>query len=166
MRRGLNIDGIKRKIDELKEANSKIAVRTSLIVGFPNESDKEFQDLYDFVEEIRFDRLGVFVYSEEKGTYGDEAFNDNIPKSIKQERMDVIMRLQNDINLKNNINLIGSTQKVIIDINTHDNKSIGRTFRDSPEIDNTVTINKKLKVGDFYDILIQDASSYNLIGKV
>jgi len=166
MRRGLNIEGIKRKIDQLKEVNPSIAIRTSLIVGFPNESERDFKELYDFVNEIKFDRLGVFMYSEEDGTYGQETLKDNIPASIKKERLDEIMSLQHGISLKNNTSLIGSTQKVIIDTNTHDGKSIGRTFRDSPDIDNTVTINSQLKVGEFQEVLIKNVSAYNMTGEL
>ena len=166
MRRGLNIEGIKRKIDELKEVNPDIAIRTSLIVGFPNETEQDFKELYDFVNEMKFDRLGVFMYSEEDGTYGQQTLQDNIPKSLKKERLDEIMKLQHNISLKNNMRLIGSTQKVIIDTNTHDGKSIGRTFRDSPDIDNTVTINTELKVGEFQNILIKDVSAYNMVGEL
>ena len=166
MRRGLNIEGIKRKIDELKEVNPDITIRTSLIVGFPNETEQDFKELYDFVNEMKFDRLGVFMYSEEDGTYGQQTLQDNIPKSLKKERLDEIMKLQHNISLKNNMRLIGSTQKVIIDTNTHDGKSIGRTFRDSPDIDNTVTINTQLKVGEFQNILIKDVSAYDMIGEL
>ena len=162
----LNIDGIKRKIDELKNVRPDIAIRTSLIVGFPNETDSDFNELYSFVEEMKFDRLGVFMYSEEDGTYGQANFEDNIPKEVKKSRLDEIMKLQHDISIKNNSRLIGSTQNVIIDTITHDGKSIGRTFRDSPDIDNTVTINSKLKIGSFYDILIKDVSAYDIFGEV
>tara|TARA_B100000674_G_scaffold95950_1_gene68449 strand:+ start:1830 stop:3122 length:1293 start_codon:yes stop_codon:yes gene_type:complete len=166
MRRGLNIDGIKRKIDQLKNVRSDIAIRTSLIVGFPNETDRDFDELYSFVRETEFDRLGVFMYSEEDGTVGHKNLEDNVPKEVKKSRLDEIMKLQYNISIKNNSTLIGSTQKVIIDTITHDGKSIGRTFRDSPEIDNTVTINSKLNVGSFYDVLIKDISAYDIFGEV
>ena len=166
MRRGLRIDGIKRKIDRLRSINSNIAIRTSLIVGFPNESEQDFEDLYNFVSEIKFDRLGVFKYSEEEGTYGKDAFKDNISRELKKERFDSLMKLQMEINLANNKGLINTTQKVIIDTHTQDGLSIGRTYRDSPEIDNTVTFKAKLNIGEFYNAKIIDASNYNLIGEV
>ena len=106
------------------------------------------------------------MYSEEDGTYGQKALKDNVLKSVKKERLDEIMKLQHNISLKNNTRLIGSTQKVIIDTNTHDGKSIGRTFRDSPEIDNTVTINALLEVGKFQEVLIKDVSAYNMVGEL
>lgn len=166
MRRGLKIDRIKEKICKLREASKDMAIRTSLIVGFPNESDKDFQELYDFVEQTKFDRLGVFVYSEEEGTIGEKVFKDNVPLDIKKERLDELMRLQMQVNLEKNKNLIGSIQKVIVDAHTQEGLSIGRTFRDSPEIDNTITFNSKLKIGEFYNAKIMDASHYNLIGGV
>ena len=166
MRRGLKIDRIKEKIDKLREANKDMAIRTSLIVGFPNESDKDFQELYGFVEQTKFDRLGVFVYSEEEGTIGEKVFKDNVPLDVKKERLDELMRLQMQVNLEKNKTLIGSIQKVIVDAHTQEGLSIGRTFRDSPEIDNTITFNSKLKIGEFYNAKIMDASHYNLIGGV
>ena len=166
MRRGLNISGIKRKIEDLRKTNQNIALRTSLIVGFPDEDEEDFQNLYDFVNEIKFDRLGVFMYSEEEGTFGHRELQDNIPKLIKKERLDEIMKLQRKISLENNTRLIGSNQKVIIDTNTHDGKSVGRTFRDSPDIDNIVTIDSKLQVGQFQEVLIKKVSAYNMIGEL
>ena len=166
MRRGLRIDGIKRKLDKLRAVNDNIAIRTSLIVGFPNESDKDFDSLCKFVREARFDRLGVFRYSEEDGTYGKEKFKDNVPLEVKKERFDELMKVQMEINLEKNKGLINSTQKVIIDTHTQDGLSIGRTYRDSPEIDNTVTFNSKLDIGKFYNTQIIEASHYNLIGEI
>ncbi len=166
MRRGLKIDGIKRKIEQLRSQSSNMTLRTSLIVGFPGESDKDFKLLYDFIKEIEFDRLGVFLYSEEEGTYGAEAFKDDIPLEVKKERFDELMSLQNKISLNKNKKLINTTQKVIIDAHTQEGFSVGRTFRDSPQIDNTVTFNSKLPMGDFYKTRIVGASHYDLKGEV
>ncbi len=166
MRRGLKIDRIKEKIFKLKESNKDIAIRTSLIVGFPNESDENFQELYDFIKEVRFDRLGVFTYSQEEGTIGEKQFDDNVPLEVKKERLDELMKLQMNISLEKNRSLIGTNQKVIIDTHTQEGFSIGRTFRDSPEIDNTITFNKSLQIGEFYNAKILEASHYNLIGDV
>ena len=166
MRRGLKIEGIKRKIDKLRSVSDDIAIRTSLIVGFPNESDKDFRELCDFIQDIRFDRLGVFTYSEEEGTYGKLEYKDNIPLDIKKERLDELMKLQMKINLDKNKELINTTQRVLIDMHTQEGLSIGRTFRDSPEIDNTVTFNSKLPIGEFYNAKMIEASHYNLVGDV
>ena len=165
MKRGLKADGIKKKIESLRKANDNIAIRTSIIVGHPGETDKEFQELLDFISDIEFDRLGVFQYSHEENTLAGDVMKDEVPKEIKQERFDQIMALQQVINFKKNKKLVGSTQKVLIDV-SKDNFSLGRTFRDSPTIDNYVKIEKKLDIGKFYDIDITSAQEYDLIGKV
>ena len=166
MRRGLKLEGIKRKIDKLRNIKPEIAIRSSFIVGFPNETDSDFQSLHDFIAEIKFDRLGVFTYSEEEGTYGKEEYLDNISNRLKKERYDELMKLQLEISLRNNKKLLNTKQTVLIDTHTQDGNSIGRTFRDSPEIDNTVTINEKLEIGKFYDAKITDAHPYNLFGEI
>ena len=166
MRRGLGPDGIRRRIDNLRECNSDIAIRTSIIVGFPGETDKEFKELLDFIEEVEFDRLGVFTYSEEEGTHGADVFEDNVPKEIKNERHEQVMMLQQGINFRKNKELIGTTQRVLIDISKSDELSIGRTYRDSPEIDNYVKINQSIAPGTFCDVKIIDAMEYDLVGEV
>jgi len=165
MKRGLKSDGIKKKIDSLRKANDNIAIRTSIIVGHPGETDKEFQELLDFISDIEFDRLGVFQYSHEENTLAGDSMNDEVPKEIKQERFDQIMALQQTINFKKNKALVGTTQNVLIDV-SKDNFSLGRTFRDSPTIDNYVKIDKKLDIGKFYNIDITSAQEYDLIGRV
>ena len=166
MRRGLGPDGIRRRIDNLRECNSDMAIRTSIIVGFPGETDKEFQELLDFIEEVEFDRLGVFTYSEEEGTHGADVFEDNVPKEVKNERHEQVMMLQQGINFRKNKELIGTTQRVLIDISKSDELSIGRTYRDSPEIDNYVKINQSIAPGTFCDVKITDAMEYDLVGEV
>ena len=165
MRRGLKSDGIRKRIEALRILNPEISIRTSIIVGFPGETEKEFQELYNFVEEIEFDRLGVFTYSEEEGTFG-ATLKDDVPISVKTERMDEIMLLQQEINLKKNKKLIGNIEKVLIDLNTDDEKSIGRSYRDAPEVDNCVIIDEKLPVGEFVDVEIISATEYEVIGKI
>ena len=166
MRRGLAPDGIKRKIDMLRSVQPEIAIRTSIVVGFPGETDKEFQELVDFIEDIEFDRLGVFTYSEEEGTYGAEAFIDDVPTEIKEQRREEIMLLQQKINYNKNKKLIGSKQKVLIDHCNNEGVSLGRTYRDSPEIDNYVKISARLEPGNFYEVKITEALEYDLIGEV
>ena len=167
MRRGLDSSGIKKRINALRNANNEISIRTSIIVGFPGETDKEFQELYNFIEEIKFDRLGVFQYSEEEGTHGANAFNDDVPKKVKQERYETIMMLQQKINYKKNIDRIGSVEKILIDI-VDDNEgwSLGRSYRDAPEIDNYVKINQKLETGKIYNVKIEEAYEYDVLGSV
>ncbi len=164
MRRGLGSEGIKKRIDELREINSDIALRTSIIVGFPGETDDDFKKLYDMVEDIEFDRLGVFTYSEEEGTYG-ASLKDDVPAEIKTDRMDAIMMLQQEINLKKNQALIGQTEKVLIDLHSEEGISIGRTYRDAPQVDNSVQINGKLPIGEFVDVIITHASEYDIKGE-
>ena len=166
MRRGMKTDGIKRKIDKLRNINPDICIRTSIIVGHPGETDDEFQKLYDFVEELKFDRLGVFTYSNEEGTYGFDTFEDDIPQQVKYDRMDSIMLLQQDINLEKNNQLLGSKEKVIIDKFLNENESIGRTYRDSPDVDNTVVVRGRHKIGSFINAKIIGASDYELEAEI
>ena len=166
MRRGLKTEGILKKIDALRNANDQIAIRTSIIVGFPGESDQDFEDLYRFVEQSQFDRLGVFTYSEEDGTYGAQHLKDDVPKKIKNQRMDDIMLLQQKISLEKNKQLIGTSQKILVDATTEDGYSICRTYRDAPEIDNYVRVDEILEPGKFYEVDIKEAYPYDLLAKV
>jgi len=165
MRRGLSSGGIRKRIDSLRNINADIAIRTGIIVGFPGETEDEFSQLYNFVEETQFDRLGVFTYSEEEGTFG-ATLKDDVPIDVKTERMDAIMMLQQDINLKKNEMLVGKTEKVLIDRVSDDGISFGRTYRDAPEVDNFVRIDGKLPIGEFIDVKITDAFEYDLKGEV
>ena len=166
MKRGLNSTGIKNRIDLLRQANHDIAVRTSIIVGFPNETDEDFKNLVDFVEDVQFDRLGVFKYSEEEGTSAALDFKDNIPKKIKEERYSELMKVQQKINLSKNKLRLGNIEKVIVDVSNEDGWSLARSFRDAPEIDNYVKVNQKLDVGKFYNVKITDAYEYDVLGEL
>ena len=165
MRRGLGPDGIRSRIDDLRNIDPIIALRTSNIVGFPGESDKDFESFYNFVEEIEFDRLGVFTYSEEEGTHG-ATLKDDIPLELKTERMDSIMLLQQEINLKKNKSRIGNIEKVLVDMHAEDGSSIGRSYRDAPEVDNYIRIDEKLPIGEFIDIKITNAFNYDVSGEL
>ena len=164
MRRGLMADGIRKRIDDLRKVNPDISLRTSIIVGFPGERDSHFKELYDFVEDIEFDRLGVFTYSEEEGTHG-ASIKDDVPTEVKTERMDAIMLLQQEINLKKNQSRIGNMERVLIDLHSDDGTSIGRSYRDAPEVDNFVRVDEKLNIGEFYDVEITAAFEYDLSAK-
>ena len=166
MKRGLDSSGIKNRIELLRKSNNKISLRTSIIVGFPGETEKDFKDLISFIKEIKFDRLGVFKYSEEEGTSAALDYKDNIPKEVKQERFDEIMMIQQQINYDNNQNRIGNTEKVIVDVSNESGWSLARSYRDAPEIDNYVKINQKLVVGEFYNIKVTEAFEYDVIGEV
>ena len=164
MRRGLNQDGIREKIQKLRTAIPDIRIRTTLIVGYPGETDKDFKTLTDFILEMKFDHLGVFTYSEEEGTLAAE-LEDNISRELKDERKAVIMDIQNNINYEKNSAMVGQTQKVIID-EVGETVSVGRTEYDSPEIDNIVRIDGKVTKGDFYNVNINNFNEYELIGSV
>ena len=165
MRRGLKSDGIKKKIDSLRNINDDIAIRTSIIVGHPGETDKEFNELLKFISEVEFDRLGVFQYSHEEDTLAGNMMQDEVPKKVKRERFEETMALQQKINLKKNQSLLGTKQKILIDV-AKDGFSLGRTYRDSPTVDNYVKINTELETGKFYNVKIEKALEYDLVGKV
>ena len=167
MKRGLDSSGIKKRIDFLREANNDIAIRTSIIVGFPGETDKDFSDLKKFVRDVEFDRLGVFKYSEEEGTSAANDYVDNVPRDIKEERYDELMLLQQKINFEKNKVRVGKIEKVIIDVcNEESGFSLGRSYRDAPEIDNYVKINEKLDIGSFYNIKVKEAYEYDVLGEI
>ena len=164
MKRGLGRDGIRNRISRLREAVPDIALRTTLIVGYPGETDDHFESVRNFIEEVRFDRLGIFTYSEEEGT---EAANlkDDVDRKTKDQRKNLLQDIQQDISLEKNESFIGKVLKVIIDKGS-ENVSVGRTEFDSPEIDNIVHVKGKADVGTFANVKIQDANEYELIGKI
>ena len=166
MKRGLNASGIKKRIDLLRNSNDKICLRTSMIVGFPGETDKDFQNLVDFVQDIKFDRLGVFQYSEEEGTSAAIDYKDDIPKRVKQERYDQLMMIQQKINYDKNKDRLGNIEKVIVDVANESGWSLARSYMDAPEVDNYVKINEKLKVGEFYNIKVTKAFEYDVEGEL
>lgn len=157
---------IKSTLDRLRSGIEDIHIRTTLITGFPGESEEDFDILYDFVEEQQFARLGVFAYSQEEGTPAAE-MEHQIDEEIKQQRADDIMRMQLDISYEYNKAKIGSVMEVIVDEMDEDGSYIGRTRFDAPEIDNSVifTSENKLVPGDIVNVLINDAFDYDLVGK-
>ena len=163
MKRGLNQKGIRDRINRLRQSIPEIALRTTLIVGYPGETEDDYKKLSDFVEDVRFDRLGVFTYSEEEGTTAAN-LDDNIPSDLKNERKNQIIELQHDISLDRNESFIGKSLKVLVD-QAENNIAVGRTEFDSPEIDNIVQIEGKVNKGDFINIDIKAANEYELIGK-
>ncbi len=151
-------------IAKLRKAIPDIALRTTLLVGYPGESDADFAELMEFVKRTKFDRLGVFPYSEEEGTYSATRLKDDVEEGVKQERVDRIMRLQERISLENNAKRIGQTMRVIIDRREGD-FYIGRSEYDSPEVDQEIIIDsagKRLYRGRFYDVVITDCEDYDL----
>jgi ribosomal protein S12 methylthiotransferase len=162
MRRGLNRKGILERIGRLRKAIPDIRLRTTVIVGYPGETEADFKQLYDFIETIRFDRLGIFTYSEEEGTLAAE-LNDDVPREVKDERMGILQDLQANISLEKNESLVGKILPVLVD-DTQKDQSIGRTEYDSPEIDNVVIIDEPLPVGKIVPVKIVQAREFELMG--
>lgn len=166
MRRGISSGRIRKLIETIRRKISDVAFRTTFIVGYPNESEEDFNQLYDFIEEQKFERVGVFTYSHEEDTHAYK-LDDNIPENLKIQRRNILMETQQRISLEYNKSKIGKTLKVIID-GKNKNSFIGRTEYDSPDVDNNVIIHshKPLRIGSFYDVKIEKAKEYDLIGVV
>mgnify|MGYP006080579617 FL=1 len=163
MKRGLNQQGIRNRISRLRLAVPNIAIRTTLIVGYPGETETHFNELYNFVDEMKFDRLGAFTYSEEEGTSA-EVLEDNVSRETKNQRKNKIIELQHGISLEKNEAFIGKTMKVLVD-QVENNIGVGRTEFDSPEIDNIVQINGNVTKGEFVNVKIEKVNEFELIGK-
>lgn len=151
----------------LRKAIPDIAIRTTLLVGYPDESAEDFEELKEFVREQRFDRLGVFPYSEEEGTFSATSLTDNVPQRVKEYRAEEIMRIQNEISLENNRARVGRTERVIIDGRSGE-YYVGRSQYDSPEVDEEILIKaekRRLLRGHFYDVRITAADDYDLYGE-
>ena len=166
MNRRSTSESIRQTLRKLREAMPDIHIRTTLIVGFPGETEEEFSELLDLVEEQKFARLGAFTYSLEEGTPAAEMEN-QIPEEEKQARLDAVMLRQMDISLANNQQKIGQVLEVLIDEQDEDGAYIGRTRYDAPEIDNTVifTSEKKHHTGDIVQVRVLDAFDYDLEGR-
>ncbi|MEK7264089.1 MAG: 30S ribosomal protein S12 methylthiotransferase RimO [Bacteroidota bacterium] len=166
MRRGITNRAMRELIDDIRKAIPDITLRSTYIVGYPNETEDDFEELCDFTEYVQFDRLGVFKYSIEDDTTA-YSLGDTIPEPIKQERYNTIMALQQNISLKNNRKKIGTSQRVLIE-RKEGKKYIGRSIADAPEVDGQVfvTTQKKLEVGKFYDVEITNAAPYDLFGTI
>ena len=165
MRRRSTGESIRTTMAKLRKAMPDITIRTTLIVGFPGETDEDFADLMDFVRTQKFQRLGVFSYSQEEGTPAGDR-EDQIPEDIKQERLDMVMMAQMEISNEHNAALVGRTLKVIVDSSEEDGSYVGRTMYDAPEIDDSVlfTSRRDLRPGDIVNVLIEDAFDYDLTG--
>ncbi len=167
MRRHISGGETRRLLSEIRRRVPGIHIRTTLMVGFPGEGEEEFNELLQFVKEQRFERMGAFAYCEEEDTFGAKNYPDEIPEEVKQQRLDRIMQLQEEISLDHQIKKISTTQRVIVDREESD-YYIGRTQYDSPEVDPEVLIEKTrpLKIGEFYDVKINEALPFELIGEV
>ena len=167
MRRHINKEETLQFIGRLREEVPGIHIRTTLMVGFPGEGEEEFNELLQFVKDVRFDRMGAFAYCEEDDTYAAKNYDDTIPEEVKQERLSKLMALQESIALSLNETKINTVQKVIVDREEPD-YYVGRTQFDSPEVDPEVLIKKtrKLAIGQFYNVAIKEAMPFELIGEV
>ncbi|MBD5366295.1 MAG: 30S ribosomal protein S12 methylthiotransferase RimO [Bacteroides sp.] len=166
MKRHINGDETRQLIAEMRRRVPSLHLRTTLMTGFPGEGEEEFEDLMKFVADTRFERMGAFAYCEEDDTFAAKNYTDSIPEDVKQERLDRLMAMQEEISNDIQQTKVGSTLKVIVDREEED-YYIGRTEWDSPEVDPEVLIAKdrKLSIGNFQNVLITEAQPFELIGK-
>ena len=167
MRRGTTREKTEELVAKIREKVPGITIRTTLIAGYPGETEADFQEMYDWVEKSRFDRLGIFTYSHEENTHAYN-FEDDVPEEEKRRRADAIMELQSGISYELNQQKVGKTYKVLFD-RAEGDYFIGRTEFDSPEVDNEVLVKKSehyVRIGDFAMVEITSADHYDLYGKV
>ncbi len=167
MRRGVDKLQTIRLVEKIRQEVPGIFLRTTLMTGHPGETEKDFEELCEFVSRMKFERLGVFPYSHEEDTYCDLHYEDDVPEEIKRQRAEKIMELQAGVSEKLNNSLIGKVFKVLVD-RKEDNYYIGRTEHDSPEVDPEVLIEgaADLQVGNFYLVKITGADEYDLYGSI
>ncbi len=167
MRRGVTAERTKKLLQKLRSEIPDLTIRTTFIVGYPNESEKDFEELCEFVKEFKFDRVGTFTFSVEENT-SSFILGDPVSEKEKERRKDVLMEIQKEISLAKNESFIGKKLKVIID-DIEGDFYVGRSYRDAPEVDGEILINKennKLKIGSFYEVEIDDNDEYDLFGNV
>ncbi|MDO4819523.1 MAG: 30S ribosomal protein S12 methylthiotransferase RimO [Prevotella sp.] len=152
-------------IREIRRQVPGIALRTTLMVGFPGETEEDFEELLNFVREVRFDRMGAFAYSEEDGTFAEQHYTDDVPENVKQERLDRLMMVQQEVSKKLHKSLVGTCQLVIID-RVEGDFYVGRTEYSSPDVDPEVLISRSenLQIGHFYETFITGAEEFDLYG--
>ena len=169
MRRNITKNSTYRLIEEMRKRVPNIAIRTTLMVGFPGETDQDFDELLEFVKWARFERMGAFAYSEEDGTYSAEHYIDDVPDDVKQERLDRIMKLQENISAEIESEMVGSVLKVIIDRREGD-YYIARSQYSSPEVDPEILIDaddeNPLEIGEFYKVEITGAEEFDTYATV
>jgi len=154
-------------LHKLRKEIPEIAIRTTFIIGYPNETEKDFEELCDFIREIKFDRIGTFTFSVEENT-SSYILGDPVSAEEKERRKDVLMEIQKDISLEINESFVGKKLKVLVEAVEGD-FYVGRSYRDAPEVDGEILIrkkNNKIKVGKFYDVEINDYDEYDLFGDI
>lgn len=164
MRRPANVEWVYDTVDKLRKAMPDLALRTTFIVGYPGETEKAFENLLGFVDDLRFDRVGTFTFSYEPGT-ASESLGDPLSEHVKQDRMDRLMTLQQSISLEKNQSYVGTTLDVLIE-GQGEGISFGRSYRDAPEIDGLVMVEGHLPVGEIVPVRINGALPYDLTGAV
>jgi len=162
MKRPANMDWVRRTLEKMRTAMPELALRTTFIVGYPGETEAEFQTLLDFVKEIRFDRVGTFPFSFEPGT-ASEPLGDPVPQEVKEERYDRLMAVQQGISLERNQSFMGKTLDVLFE-GHGDGLSMGRSYRDAPEIDGLVIVEGQAPLGELLPVRITGAMAYDLSG--
>ena len=163
MHRPDDMGWVRETIYKMRERIPGIAIRSTFIAGFPEETDEEFMALYDFLTEMKFDRVGVFPYFLEEGT-SSAAYGDTVPEEIKTQRVDFLMRHQREISYKVNRSFIGKKMHVLIEGRQDDRFMVGRSYRDAPEIDGVVLVKGFAKVGSIVPVMIYNAMEYDLMG--
>ena len=164
MKRPTNIDWVYKTVEKMRKAIPDLALRTTFIVGYPGETEAEFQTLLNFVEEMRFDKVGAFKFSFEPGT-SSEPLGDTIPAEVKEERFKRLMEMQQQISLECNRTFIGRKLDVLLE-GSGQGVSIGRSYRDAPEIDGLVLVKGEIPTGQMIQVLIKEAMVYDLSGEV
>jgi ribosomal protein S12 methylthiotransferase len=164
MRRPADVDGVRRTVALLRERMPEVAIRTTFVVGYPGETDAEFAALADFLEEMAFDRVGVFVYSHEEGTAA-AGWPDDVAPEVKEERRALLMELQQPISLAKNRALVGRALDVLVE-GQGDGLSVGRSYRDAPEIDGLVLIEEDAPEGEMVRVRVTGALEYDLVARL
>lgn len=167
MRRGITKHRTIELLNKLRNKIPDVVIRTTFIVGYPNETENDFDELCGFISKFKFDRIGVFTFSVEENTTS-YILGDRISEEVKNKRKEILMNIQKDISLEKNNNLIGKKLRVLID-RIEGEYFIGRTYRDAPEVDGEVLIpikNNKINIGNFYDVEINDSDEYDLYGNI
>jgi ribosomal protein S12 methylthiotransferase len=164
MRRPANMDWVHRTLQKMRAAMPDLALRTTFIVGYPGETEEEFQVLMDFVQEIQFDHLGAFTFFSEIGTES-EALGDTVPQEVKDERLERLMLSQQGISLARNQRFLGKTLPILVE-GTSDGITVGRSYRDAPEVDGLVFAEGEAQVGEIVPVKISGAMTYELTGVI
>ncbi len=164
MHRPADVDWVRETIEKLRERMPEVALRSAFIVGFPGETEEEFLTLLDFVNEVRFDRVGVFTYSHEQGTVAGK-MEDDVPQEVKEERREALMVAQQAISYQQNLSFVGHTLDVLLE-GQGDDLTVGRSYRDAPEIDGLVLISEEVEPHRLVKVRIIEALTYDLMGKI